>query len=45
MGPGKVAAQVAHAAVSLYRVLSNGERYKDVLELWETEGYVPILCL
>ena len=42
MGVGKVAAQVAHAALNLYRlVVENAAAYNEMLLCWEQFGLVP----
>lgn len=39
MGTGKVAAQVAHAAIGLYRLLLQDEaKHANMLLLWEEYG-------
>lgn len=40
MGVGKVAAQVAHAALGMHRLLLQDEgKYGDMLLEWQTFGY------
>ena len=38
MTPGKIAAQVAHAALGLYRLLRKYESRRHLLQMWESEG-------
>ena len=41
MTPGKVAAQVAHAALGLYRTVAESDaRHLRWLRTWESQGYV-----
>lgn len=44
MGLGKVAAQVAHAALALYRIMQdNGQLYNEMLLAWEQFGETKIV--
>lgn len=38
MGVGKVAAQVAHAALGIYRLLKEFDHMRGILEEWENDG-------
>ena len=41
MGAGKIAAQVGHAAVGLYKILaSKPQKYDHMLSQWDDFGYV-----
>nr|XP_020664467.1 probable peptidyl-tRNA hydrolase 2 [Pogona vitticeps] len=38
MGPGKIAAQVGHAAIGLYQLMQEKPSQRDLLNQWDEQG-------
>lgn len=45
MGVGKIASQVAHACLGVYRLLNEFQYMNEIVEEWEDEGYLFIFTV